>query len=70
MKRYSGDPYWLTVRFDGRCSCGQLVKRGEQAFYYPRGKTLCGKSCGCADKAAADFAACAQDETFYSGGVY
>lgn len=66
--KYAGDPRWITVRFDGVCQCGKPVRKGEKAFYYPKGKTLCGSGCGCAERAEADFNSCAQDEAFQNGG--
>ncbi len=64
MKRRGGDPYWLTARYPGPCAkCGTEIKAGEQAFYYPNGKKLFGKTCGCGDAAQADFDAHAFDET-------
>ena len=68
MARYKGDPYWTTARFSSRCKCGQPVTKGEQIFYYPNGKTVCGSRCGCAEAASADFDAHAFDEAFYNGG--
>lgn len=67
MKTYSGDPYWMTAKFPGKCAkTGEPFKCGERVFYYPRErKAYAGKA---AEQAAADFAACAQDEAFANGG--
>lgn len=67
MRRYSGDPYWTRAMGGQRCKCGAVLQAGEEVFKYPRTRTLCGKRCGCGDRAAADFAACAFDEAVYSG---
>ena len=68
MARYSGDPRWLTARFDSTCrKCGKRIKRGESIFYYPTGKvTYCAGECGKA--ASRDFEAAAFDESVYGGG--
>lgn len=61
-----GDPYWLKARFDGACArCGEPIKRGDSAFYYPQGRTILAKPCGHAEEAARDFAAHAADEANY-----
>jgi len=52
----SGDPYWITVRYPGECAkCGAAIRRGEKAFYYPRGKKMYGKRCGHGAEAESDF---------------
>lgn len=68
-RRIGGDPYWLTVKFDGKCKeCGAKVSRGARAFYYPNGRHLLGKDCcGAADKASADFQSAAFDESMMTG---
>lgn len=68
-RSYSADPRWLVARFAGSCSgCKAPIKAGEDVFYYPNGKRVFGKACGCADRNAADFEAHAADEAFMSGG--
>ncbi|MDG2124886.1 MAG: hypothetical protein P8J87_14380 [Verrucomicrobiales bacterium] len=63
MSRYSGDPYWLTARFNGKChSCDQAIRKGDRAYYYPRERRLYGDPCGCGQEHAADFEAHAADE--------
>jgi hypothetical protein len=67
MKRYSGDPYWLTAKFPGQCAkkdCTDQIKKGDSIFYYPRGKkAFVGQ---CAENAAADFDSCTFDEMVYN----
>lgn len=66
MKRYPGDPYWLNLRFPGKCrKCGADLCKGSLAFRYKDG-SLYGKSCGHGDAAEADFLAAAEDEEFYN----
>ena len=62
MQYYRDDPRWISTKFKGRCHrCGKVIKRGERAFYYPKGRHLfCDGPCGQA--ADTDFTACAQDE--------
>lgn len=62
------DPYWLTARFTSLCTgCQAPISKGEQAFYYPRGKSIFGKECGCGEEHAADFEAARFDDAQYSG---
>lgn len=53
-----GDPYWITVRYPAVCShkgCGKPIRKGERAFFYPKGKHLLGETCGHGKEAEADF---------------
>jgi hypothetical protein len=66
MPQYSGDPRWITARFNSKCPCGHDIKKGERSFYYPHTKTaLCAKPCG--EKASAEFAGAAMDEALMTG---
>lgn len=39
MRRYEGDPYWLTLRYPGTCAaCGKKLKKGDRAFRFKSGK--------------------------------
>lgn len=67
-----GDPRWITAKFAGECQgrageCKAPIKRGESAFYYPNGRKLLGRSCGCGETASAEFDAARQDEAFATG---
>ena len=69
-KSYSGDPYWLTAKFNGPSSNkdGTPIKRGDRIFYYPRGRqSFVGAE---AEAASADFQSCAMDEAFANGESY
>ena len=71
MKRYQGDPYWLTARFNSKChgdkgNCQQGIKKGEQAFYYPNGKHIYAVPCGHAESNSVDFESHAFDEMIYN----
>lgn len=68
MKNYNGDPYWMTAKFPGTCAkTGEPFKRGDRVFYYPRERKCYAGAAG--EAAAADFAACAADEEFMTGGM-
>jgi hypothetical protein len=64
-RKGGGDPHWLHAIYSGTCAgCGEEFEAGELIFYYPNGrKVFTGK---CAEKAAADFAACVADEKMVS----
>jgi hypothetical protein len=67
-KRYAGDPYWTTARFDSTDQDGQPVKRGDRIFYYPRTKTvLTGAK---AETASREFEAAAEDEELYGNQYF
>lgn len=66
MKRYAGDPYWITTRYAGACAgCGERFHAGAEAFYYPSSRRLYVGPC--AERAAADFTSAACDEAAYAG---
>lgn len=61
-----GDPYWLTARYRGECAgCGTAIRKGDRAFYWPKGKRLECKTCG--DVSDRRFVAECDDEVM-SGG--
>ncbi len=42
---YSGDPYWMTARYDGNCAgCGAPFKKGDSVFRYKSG-AMYGSNC-------------------------
>lgn len=63
---YSGDPRWITARFNSHChKCDCTIRRGSQAFYYPKSKSVyCAGPCG--QVAESDFLSYAQDEYAYN----
>lgn len=63
MKRYEGDPYWVTVNRNSSCYCGKTIFLGERAFRYKDG-TLLGEPCGCGCQAEREFLAAVEDEEF------
>ncbi len=68
MAQYSGDPRWIRVRYPAHCGrCSAQICRGDEAFYYPNGKTLlcAGEKCG--KKASRDFETTKFDESVMSG---
>jgi hypothetical protein len=69
FKKYVGDPHWIAVRWATKCDkCGKPIAKGEQAFYYPHGKKMYGKACGCGEAAEQDFHNMAEQEAYYGGG--
>ena len=64
--RYSGDPYWITLKHAGKCRrCGEVLPVGSRAFRYKDG-SLYGEECGHGDECHRNFAAAAEDEAFLS----
>lgn len=60
MPHYSRDPYWMTARYNDTAEDGTPVRKGDRVFYYPSTrKVFIGAR---AERAAADFEACRQDE--------
>jgi hypothetical protein len=60
-----GDPHWIRVKWACVCdSCGCAIKRGEQAFFFPRGsvehRMYCSGVCG--QTRSSQFESEAQDE--------
>ena len=68
MTHYRGDPRWITAKYAGKCHrCGEGIDRGSEAFYYPKGKQLYGKGCGCGDAEWRSFESARCDEEVYQG---
>jgi hypothetical protein len=67
MRKYAGDPYWMRLRYRGRCAgCGREIGRGERAFRFKDGSLYCeGQECGKRESAA--FIEAAQDEEAMGG---
>jgi hypothetical protein len=40
MTQFSNDPRWIVTKFASKDANGNLVKKGERAFYYPLTKAL------------------------------
>jgi len=58
-----GDPYWLTARYPGACKgCGAAIRKGDRAFYWPKGKRIECTVCG--DHSERRFLAETADEYF------
>lgn len=65
---YSGDPRWITVKYASKCKkCGADLKKGADAFYYPRCKSLYCAAESCGGHCSADFESAAADEDTYNG---
>jgi hypothetical protein len=57
------------VKYPSTCAaCGKTIKKGEEAFYYPKSKKLYCKKNGCGDRAYADFMTQAEAEEYYATG--
>ena len=64
---YNGDPRWISAKFDSACrGCGLPIRRGDDVFYYPRGKHAFGSECGCAEQHSGDFNSMRADEDTYN----
>lgn len=71
MPRYSRDPYWLTAKFDSKCTrkgCDTTITKGQRAFYYPSSKSVLCEKDDCGGQASRDFEAAAADDAAMSGG--
>ena len=65
---YTGDPYWMIAKYNGKCSgCGAPFRRGDRVFRYKSGKMFA-EQCGCGIEQSERFEALAQDEYNYSRG--
>ena len=61
MAKYAKDPRWIKARFNSKCEkCQGPIKKGEQAYYFPNGKSIQCHECGTA--AEGEFNAAAWDE--------
>lgn len=59
----NGDPFWITAKWTDVCeSCGEKIRKGSKAFYYPRTKAIFCERDGL--KEAESFNAAVQDEEF------
>lgn len=70
MPRYSRDPYWLTAKFDSKCTkkgCDATIKKGDRAFYYPSSKSCYCQKDECGGQASRDFESACQDEAGMCG---
>lgn len=64
---YQSDPYWTTAKFTSRCEkCKRIIKKGEQIFYYPKGKYVFCNFDSCGQTESQSFEAAAQDEWNYN----
>ena len=63
---YSGDPYWLTARYAGKCAgCGKPFAKGSEVFRFKSGK-LFAQDCGCGVSESERFEELAAQEYAYS----
>lgn len=65
----SGDPRWITAKYNGHDGSGKRFKRGERVLYFPRTKTIFAAGPE-ADREWAAFTSAAADEAFQNGGSY
>ncbi len=45
MRRRNQTPYLIRVKYPATCHCGQEIKPGDEALYYPQGKKLECRKC-------------------------
>jgi len=69
VNSYAGDPRFIVAKVSSVCAgtkdgkaCGQAIRKGDRVFYYPTGKRVLARACGCADKAYREFFSMAADE--------
>lgn len=68
---YSGDPYWTTARYNSTCKhCGATIRKGDQIFYYPKGKAVYCQHEDCGGIESARFQEYVMDEMLMSGECY
>jgi len=64
---YGGDPFWMTSKYSGKCrKCSSPINKGDNIFYYPKGKTVYCEKCGQGE--SAKFDSMVEDEDFMNGG--
>ena len=67
VSHYNGDPVWISAKFDSNCrGCGLPIRRGDDIFWYPRGKTAYGSVCGCAEHHSGEFNSMRADEDVFN----
>lgn len=64
----TGDPYWITAKYNGHDANGTRFVRGERILFFPRTRSVFTGTA--ADKEWSQFQSAAADETFESGGLY
>ena len=62
---YTGDPHWITARFDGVDVNQVQFRRGDRVFYFPRGKHIYAGAAG--EAASQRFESERADEDVYNG---
>lgn len=71
FRRQGGDPYWIFLKFHGKCAkagCGAHLPKGSRAFRYKDG-SLYGDKCGHGEAAAADFNAARRGRSHDDGAM-
>jgi len=67
--RYSGDPFWMKVKYPTTCKrCGKSVQPGEEVFRFKDGSMYCDAP-DCGQRESNSFNASAQDEAMFGGGM-
>jgi hypothetical protein len=58
-----GDPYWMKAKFASTCPrCQAPIKKGEDIFYYPNGKSVLCAADGCGKQGQRDLDSAKFDE--------
>lgn len=66
MKKYKGDPRRITARFNSTCcNCNCNIRKGDSAYYWPKGKLIYCTNCG--EPEFRQFVSMASDEDVYNG---
>lgn len=62
-KHYNNDPFWLYLKYPGKCSnCLRRIKPSERAFYFPADRSMMCTMDDCGEQASRDFNAAVFDE--------
>lgn len=66
--KYKNDPRWITAKFNCKCErCGKEIKKGDECFYYPIGRSVYCENSDCGQQESRQFESAAFDESMLTG---